>query len=53
MGFTMKWQGVDKGVVEITILAYGWECQKDEIVVDVVVHGLQYIGEDAAAPQLE
>jgi hypothetical protein len=50
MGVSMQWQGVDKDVVEVTVLAYGGECQNDVIVVDVVVHGLQYVGEDAAAP---
>ena len=38
---------------EVTALAYGWRLQKDEIVVVVVVHSLQYIGEDAAAPWTE
>ena len=49
----MQWQGLDKDVVEITVLAYGWRFPKDVIVVDVVVHGLQYVGEDVAAPSSE
>ena len=52
-GSQSKWQGLDKDVVEITVLAYDWRFQKDEIVVVVVVHGLQYVGEDAAAPLTE
>ena len=49
----MQWQGFDKDVVEITILACGLRFQMDANVDDVVVHGLQYIGEDAAAPWSE
>ena len=49
----MQWQGLDKDVIEITVLAYGWRFPKDVIVVDVVVHGLQYVGEDVAAPWSE
>ena len=49
----MQWQGLDKDVVEITVLAYGWKFQKDVFVVDVVVHSLQYVGKDVAAPSSE
>ena len=52
-GCQSKWQGLGKDVVDITVLAYGLRFQKDEIVVVVVVHGLQYVGEDAAGPWME
>ena len=53
-GVTMQWQGSTQRVIDVIALAYGC-CQvdvtfdEDEGVVGVVGHGLQYIGEDAAA----
>ena len=30
-GLSMQWQGVDKDVVEVTVLAYAWRCQNGEV----------------------